>query len=110
MGSLDWERQKKTLDIQPPLARCGYCGFTTALTGAFAVEDGRLVFRADPDPQPRRGPDLEGCCEGRECGRFEHIAADDRELTADEVAALRAAARDAQRDELKAWREMGAET
>jgi len=51
------------LEIEPPSIKCGDCRFTSAMAGVWSVEGGRLVFRADADPQPRRGPDLVGCCE-----------------------------------------------
>jgi hypothetical protein len=47
------------------------------------------VFRADPDPQGRRGPDLESCCESDPVIEFEHVTADGKELTAGQVAELR---------------------
>src|ERR1035441_7885100 len=52
-----------TLEIDNPSVQCGHCRFGARLTGVWSVEDGRLVFRADADPQPRRGPDLSSCCE-----------------------------------------------
>ena len=51
------------LEIAAPLAECSECRFTTALSGEFSVEDGRLVWRGDALLQPRRGPDLGWCCE-----------------------------------------------
>lgn len=82
-----------TLQIENPLAVCGHCRFTTELSGQWSVEDGRLVFRADPDPQGRRGPDLESCCETDPVIEFEHVTADGRELAAGQVAELRETAR-----------------
>lgn len=83
----------KTLEIDGPSATCGGCRFTSALAGKFSVEDGRLVWRADPDPQPRRGPDLTSCGEGYSCpDEFESIVADDADLSSEDIAALRATA------------------
>jgi hypothetical protein len=87
--------RSKTLEIEGPTAECGHCRFMTALSGKFSVEDGRLVWRADPDPQPRRGPDLGSCCESNPVIKFEHITADGKELSAEQVAALRATAHNA---------------
>jgi hypothetical protein len=77
------------LEIDGPLATCGHCRFTTALTGKFSVEDGLLVWRAAADPQPRRGPGLESCCESNPVIEFGHVTADGEELSAEQVAALR---------------------
>jgi hypothetical protein len=99
------DREKKTLEIENPLASCGHCRFTSMLAGEWSVEDGRLVFRAAADPQPYRGPDLEGCCEGSECGEFSGVTADGRELAADQVAALRKTAREAVEREMREWAE-----
>lgn len=85
-------RDDKALEIQDPLATCGHCGFTTALTGVFSVEDGLLVWRGAPDPQSRRGPDLNGCCESDLVIEFERIIADGEDLGAEQVAALRESA------------------
>lgn len=95
----------KTLEIEGPSVTCGACRFTSALEGTFSVEDGRLVWRADPDPQPRRGPDFRSCCEGRDCGEFEHVTDGwgDREFSSEEIAAVRATAEEAQRREMEAW-------
>lgn len=96
-------RKLANLEVEPPSAVCGYCRFTSALHGTFSVEDGRLVWRAEADPQPSRGPDLERCCEGHSCGDFAGVEVTDsaggwvtRELAADDVATLRETAR-------KAW-------
>lgn len=83
---------KKMLDIEGPSARCGHCGFVSALAGKWSVEDGLLVWRAAPEPLPGRGPDLESCCESSPVVRFEHVAVDGDELTAEQIAALRATA------------------
>jgi hypothetical protein len=97
------DKAGRALEIEGPSAVCGYCRFTSALQGAWSVEDGLLVWRAAPDPQPRRGPDLHGCCEGRECGEFSGVEADDQVLSAEDVAALRASAEEAQRREMEEW-------
>jgi hypothetical protein len=84
----------KRLHIEFPAARCGYCGFTSGVYGEWTVEDGRLVFRAEADPLPGRGPDLFGCCEGSECGDFSGVEFDYGQdpLSDAEFAALRRAA------------------
>lgn len=82
----------KTLHIEGPAATCGHCRFTAALSGTFSVEDGRLVWRGDADLQPRRGPDLRGCCESSPAISFEGIEADGEPLTAGQVEALRQSA------------------
>lgn len=92
----DRSRERVTLEIDNPSATCGHCRFMTTLTGEWSVEDGRLVFRAAADPQPRRGPDLRRCGEGRECGDFAHITVDGEELTAEQVTEMRATATEAQ--------------
>jgi hypothetical protein len=86
-------RDQLTLEIENPHAVCGHCRFTTELSGEWSVEDGRLVFRAYPDPQPRRGPDLESCCETDPVIEFEHVTAGRNELPAEQVEALRTTAR-----------------
>lgn len=91
------------LEIEGPAAVCGYCRFMTRLTGKWSVEDGLLVWRAAADPQPRRGPDLNSCCEGRECDEFVGIMADGQALSDEDVAALRATADEAQRREAEVW-------
>jgi hypothetical protein len=53
------------LTIEAPSARCGHCGFTTSVAGGWSVEAGRLIFRAEPNPFPFRGPDEDWC---GECG------------------------------------------
>ena len=78
-----------TLDIEGPTATCGHCGFMSALTGKFSVEDGLLVWRAAMDPQPRRGPDLEGCCESSPAIKLEGVTVEGEDLTAWQIAALR---------------------
>lgn len=82
-------KRARNLEIDGPRASCGYCQFTSPLRGTWSVEDGRLVWRGDESPQPGRGPDLRGCCEGHECGEFAGIAAEGAELSAEDVAALR---------------------
>ena len=86
----DYER---TLEIEPPVAVCGHCRFTTALTGVFTVEDGLLVWRGAADVQPRRGPGLESCCESDPVIDFAYVEADGTRLSEQNVAALRATAR-----------------
>jgi hypothetical protein len=81
-----------TLEIEGPLATCGHCRFTTALTGEFSVEAGRLVWRGAPDPLPRRGPDLRCCCESDPVIEFKYINAGDEELSELQIAILRQAA------------------
>jgi len=95
----------KTLEIDGPTATCGGCRFTSALAGKWSVEDGRLVWRGDADPQPRRGPDLESCCESDRCpeGGFRYITADGGELSAEDMAALRATAAEARLREYESW-------
>ena len=83
----------KTLEIDGPSATCGHCRFTTVLTGRFSVEDGLLVWRGAPDPQPRRGPDLTSCCESSSVIEFGHIAADGEDLGTEQIVALRETAR-----------------
>ncbi len=87
--------RKNTLEIEGPAATCGHCRFTTALTGRFSVEDGLLVWRGDADLQPRRGPDLESCCESNPVVNFERIEADGESLTSEQVGTLRQSAAEA---------------
>lgn len=89
------EMRHKTLKIEGPAATCGHCHFTSALSGTFSVEDGRLAWRGDADPQPRRGPDLESCCESSPVISFERIEVDGEPLTAEQVADLRQSAAEA---------------
>jgi hypothetical protein len=83
------------LEIGGPTVQCGHCRFLTALTGTFSVEDGLLVWRGDPDPQPRRGPGLDGCCESDPVIEFERITVDGKDLDAGQISALRATADEA---------------
>ena len=94
------ELRQETLEIDAPVAECGHCHFTTALTGKWSVEDGRLVFRAALNPLTRRGPSLASCCESSPVVSFRRITVDGEPLTDEQVAALRASA---ESDE--AWRE-----
>lgn len=87
--------EQETLQIEAPLATCGHCRFTSALTGKWSVEGGVLVWRAAADPQPRRGPDLNSCCESDPAISFERITVDDEPLTAEQIATLRATAEEA---------------
>src|SRR5713101_8459006 len=93
----------RTLWVEHPIAECGQCFFTTRLSGKFTVEDGRLVWRGDPDVQPRRGPDLTSCCESNPVTEFEFIEAGGERLPAGDVEALRATARAAVDAEMRAW-------
>jgi hypothetical protein len=82
--------------LEPPSFSCGHCRFRSEVSGHWSVENGRLTFRADEDPQPRRGPDLEGCCEGQDCGAFASIVADSNEhqvINGTELETLRETAR-----------------
>jgi hypothetical protein len=100
------EPWRETLEIENPLATCGGCRFTTALGGTWSVEDGRLVFRAMLDPLARRGPSMGGCCEGHHEGvefgalEFKRVTVDDRPLTDEEFATLKASA-----ESPEAWEE-----
>ena len=82
----------RTLEIENPSAHCGHCRFSARVSGKWSVEDGRLVFRADADPQPRRGPDLVSCCESSPVVEFEYVTVDGVDLGGGEIAALRASA------------------
>ena len=76
-------------ELDSPGIVCGNCRFMSNIEGEFTEEDGRLVFRADPDPQPRRGPDLFSC---GECGaKFTEIKWEwsRRKLGDDVLAAVR---------------------
>ena len=64
------------LEIESPMFRCGDCGFTVPIRGAWSTRNGRLTFVADEDLQPGRGPDLEGCREGWNVAHWTHIKAD----------------------------------
>ena len=99
--SADWNRLKRyrqTLEIENPLATCGSCRFTTALSGTWSVDDGRLVFRAGLDPLSRRGPSMGSCCEGHHEGveygalEFRYLTVDGKPLTDEQFAALKASA------------------
>jgi hypothetical protein len=101
----------KTLEIGAPIAKCGHCRFGSALIGRWSVEGGRLVWRADPDPQPGRGPDLTSCCESSPVITFKRIVVTEgadwaeRDLGAEDVTALRATAAEAQAREMREWHE-----
>jgi hypothetical protein len=99
------ENPGKTLEIDGPSATCGHCRFTTALTGKFSVEDGLLVWRAAADLQPGRGPDLDGCCESSPVIQFEHITVDGKNLSAEQIAALRQTAVRADSAEMAAYQQ-----
>jgi hypothetical protein len=99
--------QIRTLELEGPSATCSRCRFASALKGTWSVEDGRLAWRGDADPQPGRGPDLDGCCEGSDCGDFGRITTDylgEEALTGGQVAALRATAADARLHEFDGQR------
>jgi hypothetical protein len=87
------------LEIEGPVAVCGECRFATALKGKWSVEDGRLTWRGDAEPQPARGPDWTSCCESDHNGkgviRFTRIVIGDTELTTKERDALRKTAGEA---------------
>lgn len=68
------EKPKPKLELEPPTVECPYCRFKSSVSGTWSLEDGRLAFRADADPLTGRGPSLDGCREGRECGEFSGIA------------------------------------
>ncbi len=78
-----------TLEIENPLAVCGHCRFTVPLRGEWSVEGGRLVFRADADPQPGRGPDLDHCGESDRAVEFKRITVGGKELSREQAVALR---------------------
>jgi hypothetical protein len=82
-----------TLELESPMFSCGACHFGTCIAGEWSIEEGRLVFRASPDPQQRRGPDLDGCCEGYACGHFTKIVADtDQVFEGEQLEQLRSTA------------------
>lgn len=95
------------LEIDAPSVACGSCRFTAALTGAWSVEDGRLVWRGAADPQPGRGPDLFRCCESDhttdDFTAIKVYGGGGRRLSDEDVAALRAAATEAQERERAEW-------
>ena len=81
------------LELESPAFTCGHCRFTTALAGHWTIEHSRLVFRADADPQPRRGPDLCCCGESREPASFTAIVTDtDQVFTGDVLTGLQTVA------------------
>jgi hypothetical protein len=92
MGKLSIHQE--TLGIGAPTAQCGHCGFMSSLEGAWSVEDGRLVFRAAADPLSHRGPDFDSCCESDPVVQFRRIVTEGTPLTDEQVAALRASARE----------------
>lgn len=98
-GKWDWRKHyRQTLEIDNPLAKCGGCGFATALSGTWSVEGGRLVFRADLNPLARRGPSMGTCCEGNHEGvasgalEFRYVTVDGKPLADAQFAALKASA------------------
>lgn len=84
--------RRETLEIENPGVVCGDRGFGSELTGAWSVEDGRLVFRADPDPLRGRGPDFHSCGESSPVVDFKRITVNSSVLTDEQVAALQATA------------------
>ena len=94
------ELRQQTLEIDAPIAECGHCHFSTALTGKWSVEGGRLIFRAALNPLTRRGPSLTSCCESDPVVKFRRITVDGEPLTDEQVTALRANSESAE-----AWRE-----
>jgi len=89
-----WRRSRRDLlEIENPGAQCGHCGFGNRLKGAWSVEGGRLVFRADANPLRSRGPDFESCGESDEIAEFRKITVNGEPLTPEQVAELQAAAR-----------------
>ena len=103
--SLDaWRKARRNLlEIEGPGATCGHCGHASAVKGAWSVEDGRLVFRADPNPLRGRGPDFVSCCESSEIAEFTRITVDGTELTAEQVGQLQAAQRAAEEAQWAQW-------
>jgi hypothetical protein len=93
------EPSREALEIESPLATCGDCRFTTALDGAWSVEDGRLVFRARLNPLTRRGPSMGTCCEGHHEGvefgalEFRRVTLDGNPLSDEQFATLKASAK-----------------
>jgi hypothetical protein len=89
------KRRGETLEIDNPLATCGGCRFTSALSGTWSVEGGRLVFRAMLNPLTRRSPSVGSCCESSHDGRgaieFSGVTVDGEQLGDEQFAALRAA-------------------
>jgi len=90
-------------ELDNPSIICGKCRFTSNVEGEYSVEDGRLVFRADPDPQPRRGPDFTSC---GECGaRFTQVRFDWGRgmFTKEDLAAIQATAVKVREQEWTDW-------
>lgn len=90
------------IDLEDPAFSCAECHFSSVVAGKWSVEDGRLVFRADADPQPRRGPDLEYCGEGY--GPIANFSAihthwGSGRIDGEDFAALQATAREAREQE-----------
>lgn len=87
---------RETLEIDAPMAECGWCGYGQRLSGTWTVEDGRLVFRAHLDPLMRRGPGYSSCSESDHGGNgaisFTRVTVDGEPLTDGQVAELQAAA------------------
>lgn len=79
----------RTLEIESPTARCSACGFTSTLEGEWSVENGRLIWRGDPELQTGRGPDLFRCAESHDCGNFGRVTVDSEALSAEQLDVLR---------------------
>lgn len=101
----EWHRKRRNLlEIDNPGARCGDCMFSNELSGEWSVEDGRLVFRADPSPLQTRGPDFHHCAEGRdEVAEFTRITVNGRELAPEQVAELQATEHAAEEAQYAHW-------
>ena len=78
------------LELESPILTCGDCRFASRVHGQWSIEDGRLVFRADADPQPGRGPDLQCCCESWRIAHWTKIVTDTgQEFSGSELRTLR---------------------
>ncbi len=103
MDSLDrWRKSREDLlEIENPGVQCGSCSFSNTLSGAWSVENGRLVFRADASPLATRGPDFHHCGEcGAELTRIT-VGFEREPLAAEQVAALQASEREADEAEMR---------
>jgi hypothetical protein len=86
------EDRQRTLYISNPIAECGHCNFGQRLQGVWFIEDGRLVFRANANALPGRGPDLDGCYESDPVVQFDFVVVDQADITQEEIHQLRATA------------------
>lgn len=57
------------LEIEGPVARCGECGFRTALDGEWKTTSGILEWKGKADPLSARGPSVDCCCESEHLGQ-----------------------------------------